>query len=57
MTTQAEWAEVTNPAPDPAVMIDPVTATPTAAPNWRLVEASAPAMPAWSVGMPHIAVW
>lgn len=38
------------------VTMEPVTATPTAMPNWRPVEARAPARPAWSGGSPETAV-
>jgi hypothetical protein len=54
-TAHAAWLACTKPAELPA-MIAPVTATPTAAPVWRKVEAIAPATPAWSRGMPESAV-
>ncbi|MGO9972474.1 MAG: hypothetical protein ACLP01_06640 [Solirubrobacteraceae bacterium] len=53
-TAHAAWLARTKPAELPA-MIAPVTATPTAAPIWRQVEAIAPATPAWSSGMPESA--
>ncbi len=36
-TTQAVWLAFTNPVPTVVVTSDPVTATPMAEPNWRLL--------------------
>jgi hypothetical protein len=54
-TAQAAWLELTNWGPV-LVTMEPVTATPTATPNWRPVEAMAPATPGWSGGSPETAV-
>src|SRR5207247_940918 len=43
-------------AETPAASTEPITATPRAAPTWRLVDATAAATPACSRGMPDTAV-
>jgi len=56
MTAHAAWLAVVNPVPMPAATMEPMTATPRDAPIWRLVEATAPATPACSMGIPDTAV-
>src|SRR5664280_1459139 len=41
----------------PELSTEPTTATPSAAPTWRLVEATAAATPAWLRGIPDSAVF
>jgi len=55
-TDHAAWLACTKPTELEAT-IAPVTATPTAAPVWRKVEAIAPATPAWSRACPKVQYW
>ena len=60
MIHQPVWLACGEPGPDAGTGADataaPTTATPSVAPIWRLVDATAAATPAWLRGMPDTAV-
>ena len=60
MISHAPWLAGTNPVRSgpcrAEATTDPVSATPSDPPTWRLVEATAAATPAWARGMPETAV-
>ena len=61
MIHQAGWLAAAKPDPSepdrPELSTEPTTATPSAAPIWRLVDATAAATPAWLRGIPDRAVF